>query len=119
MVMAIAAVGAGVLNTVEHAREPIPEAVRWLLVGALAVAMVSIMALTVLLEVRVERPEIYRRVDVVLVAAAGLALAVGLTDWGATVTLATVAVLLLAPIAVGLSVWLKLTDEALAEAVPG
>lgn len=119
MVMAIAAVGAGVLNTVEHAREPIPDAVRWLLVGAIAVAMMSIMALTVLLEVRAERPGIYRRVDIVLVAAAGVALAVGLTDWGATATLATVAVLLLAPIAVGVSVWLKLTDEALAEAVPG
>ena len=70
MVMAMAAVGAGVLNTVEHAHEPTPDAVRWLLVGALAVAMVSIMALTVLLEVRAERPEIYRRVDIVLVVSA-------------------------------------------------
>ena len=40
----------------------------------------------------------------------GLSLGVGLTDWGAKGTLTALVLLLLAPIAVGLLVWLKHTD---------
>jgi low temperature requirement protein LtrA len=109
LVMAIAAGGAGVLNTVEHSAEPLPAAVRWLLVGSLAVAMITIMALTVVVAVRTEHSGAYRRVDIALVAAAALVVAVGLTDFGATASLVVAAVLLLAPVTAGLGVWLGST----------
>src|SRR5207247_5448707 len=52
LVIAMAAGGAGVLNTVEHAAEPLPDGVRWLLVGSLAAAVASVALLTWTLEVR-------------------------------------------------------------------
>jgi low temperature requirement protein LtrA len=42
MTMGIAAVGAAVVNVVEHTGEPLPAEVRWLLVGAIAVVLMSI-----------------------------------------------------------------------------
>jgi low temperature requirement protein LtrA len=42
MTMGIAATGAAVLNVVEHAGEPLTTEVRWLLVGAIALALVCI-----------------------------------------------------------------------------
>jgi low temperature requirement protein LtrA len=42
LTMGIAAVGASVLNVVEHAGEHLPPEVRWLLVGAIAVVLTSI-----------------------------------------------------------------------------
>ena len=40
--MGITAVGASILNVVEHASETLPGEVRWLLVGAIAVVLTSI-----------------------------------------------------------------------------
>jgi low temperature requirement protein LtrA len=110
VVMAIAAGGAGVLTTVQAADQPLSDAVRWLLVGSAAAALVGVAALTLTLEVRRERPELFRAADVALLASAALSLAVGLTDWGAKATLTAIVVLLLAPVAVGITVWLKRTD---------
>ena len=110
LVIAIAAGGAGVLSTVEGAEEPLPDAVRWLLVGAAAAALLGVAALTLTLEVRRAQPELYRAADLALVASSALALAVGLTGWGAKGTLLALVVLLLAPVAVGISVWLKRAD---------
>jgi len=110
MVMAIAAGGAGVLNTIEHAREPIPAGVRWLLVGPLAVALVTIVALTLVLEIRARLPRIYRTVDVAMVISALTIGAVGWTAWGAIQTLTVMVVLLLFPVATGLLVLVKSTE---------
>ena len=46
LTMGIAAVGAAVLNVIEGASELIPPEVRWLLVGAIAVSLISIAVLT-------------------------------------------------------------------------
>jgi low temperature requirement protein LtrA len=110
LVIAIAAGGAAVLNTVEHANEPLPEAVRWLLVGSLAVAMLSVALLAETLEARRIHPELYRSAELVLVASALLGVGVGLTGWGAKASLWAMVVLLLAPIVAGLVVWLRRTQ---------
>jgi low temperature requirement protein LtrA len=110
LVVAIAAGGAGVLNTIEHEAGVLPDAVRWLLVGSLAAALLSIALISWTLLVRADQPELYRTVDVVLVACALLSLGVGLTDWAARGSLGAMVVLLLAPIAVGVVVWLKHTE---------
>jgi hypothetical protein len=88
----------------------VPEEVRWLLAGSLAAALISITLITTTLQVRVEMPELYRTVDVVLIVCSVLCLGVGLTEWGAKGSLTAMALLLLAPIAVGILVWLKHTE---------
>jgi low temperature requirement protein LtrA len=117
LVVAIAAGGAGVLNTIEHASVALPDPVRWLLVGSLAVALLSIAVISLTLQIRVDAPEIYRTVDLVLVACAGLSLLVGLTDWGAKGSLGAMVALLLAPVAVGVVVWLKHTEPGAVDLV--
>jgi low temperature requirement protein LtrA len=110
LLIAVAAGGAGVLNTVEHVAEPVPESVRWLLVGSLALAVVSVVALTLTLEMRAKHPEVYRMSGWTMLASAALMLAVGTTDWGAKGTLEALVVLLLAPVIVGTVVWLRHSD---------
>ncbi|MGH8870818.1 MAG: low temperature requirement protein A [Acidimicrobiia bacterium] len=107
LVAAVAAGGAGVLNTVEHAAEALPDAVRWLLVGALAAAMLTVSALTHTLAARRAQPLDYRTAEAAMYASVVLVLGVGLTDWGAKATLGALVVLLLAPVGVGLLVRLK------------
>lgn len=111
MVIAMAATGAAVLNTVEHADEPLAGPVRWLLVGAIAAAVVSVVALTGTVEVRRSYPEVYRIADRALLFGAGLVLAVGLTSWGARGTLGAAVVLLLIPVVAGLAVWARYSQR--------
>ena len=110
LVVAIAAGGAGVLNTVEHSASPLPDALRWLLVGSLASAVVSVTALTHTLESRAAHPDIYQKAERTMILSAALMIAVGMSDWGAKATLGSLVLLLLAPIMVGLLVWLRHTD---------
>jgi hypothetical protein len=105
-VIAIAAGGAGVLNTVEHTGDALPDEVRWLLVGSLAVAVVSVAAIARTLEIRRRYVRVYRPAEVALLLSGVLSLLVGFTDWGSTPSL-TAMVILLAPVATGLFVWLK------------
>jgi len=107
LVVAIAAGGAAVLNTVEHAGRPLPDAVRWLLVGSLAAAMLSNALIAWTLELRRTLPELYRTAEIALPVCAVLCLAVGFTDWGAEASLSAMVILLLAPVAAGTAVWLK------------
>jgi low temperature requirement protein LtrA len=112
LVIAMAAVGAALLNTVEHSIEPLPADVRWLLVSALAVAVASIAALTRTLKARRAYVALYRTVAGALAGSALAIAAVGLTDWGSRGTLVAMVLLLGLPIAAGLSVWLRHMDAA-------
>jgi low temperature requirement protein LtrA len=111
LVIAIAAGGAGVLNTIEHAADDLPDPVRWLLVGSLTVAVLSVTLIIWTLQAKRTYLEIYRPAEVALLVSAVLSLGVGLTDWGATASLTALVVLLLAPIVTGLFVWVKRGDE--------
>lgn len=107
LVIAIAAGGAAVLNTIEHSADPLPSAVRWLLVGALAVAILSTVGITLVLEVRSRLPAIYRSAGWAMVLSAAAIVGVGASGWGAKATLGAMAVLLLLPIAAGIVVWAR------------
>jgi low temperature requirement protein LtrA len=107
LVIAIAAGGAGVLNTVEHATDPLPDAVRWLLVGSLVTALFSIALIIQTLEVRRSQPKLYRTAEVAMLVSVLIGLSVGLTNLGAKGSLTSMVILLLAPIAAGLLVWLR------------
>jgi low temperature requirement protein LtrA len=110
LVIAIAAGGAGVVNTVEHAAEPLPDSVRWLLVGSLATAMFSVVLIARTLEIARAQPVPYRAAQVFLGVSGLLCLGVGLTDWGTKTSLTAMVVLLIAPIVSGIYVWLRYTD---------
>ena len=110
LVMSMAAGGAGVLNTVEHATEPLPDSVRWLLVGSLATAMLSIVLIARTLQARRRFPALYRVAETSLLAGVVIALAVGMTDWGAKASLTSMIVLLLAPAVASMVVWLTYAD---------
>lgn len=110
LVMSMAAGGAGVLNTVEHATEPLPDSVRWLLVGSLATAMLSIVLIARTLQARRRFPALYRVAETSLLAGVVIALAVGMTDWGAKASLTSMVVLLLAPAVASMVVWLTYVD---------
>lgn len=111
LVIAIAAGGAGVLNTIEHATEPIPDGVRWLLAGSVATAIVTVALISRTLEIARDQAHTYRTAAVLLSTSAILCLAVGLTGWGAKLTLGAMAVSLLAPVGIGIYVWLRDTDD--------
>jgi len=111
LVMSMAAGGAGVLNTVEHATEPLPGSVRWLLVGSLATAMLSIVLIARTLQARRRFPALYRVAETSLLASVVIALAVGMTAWGAKASLTSMVVLLLAPAVVSMVVWLTYADR--------
>jgi low temperature requirement protein LtrA len=107
LVVAITAGGAGVVNTVVRPSGDLPDAVRWLLVGAMSTAIVAVALLTRTLEARARAPEVYLRAELTMYVSAVLGLAVGLTDWDANPTLIAMVVLLLAPVAVALLVLKK------------
>lgn len=105
VVMGIAAGGAAVLATVEHAAQPLPGETRWLLVGSLAVVMVSVTALTLTLQNRRRFEPVYLVAERSLLIAAAAAVAVGLTGWGAKWSLFAMVALLLGTVYTGLRVW--------------
>jgi low temperature requirement protein LtrA len=110
VVVGIAASGAAVFNTIEHANEPLSDNVRWLLLGAVATALVGIAWLMSMLEARDEHPAIYRAGMSAVLISAGVAILCGFTDLGVHKILLAVAVLLLAPVVYGVVLWVKLYE---------
>jgi len=110
LVVAIAAGGAGVDNTIEHAAAPLPDPLRWLLVGSLATAMLSVVFLTLVLEIRSQHQEaeiVYRVADRAALMSVALIMGVGLTSWDAKASLIAMVALLLLPVIAGLRVWAR------------
>jgi low temperature requirement protein LtrA len=111
LVVAIAAGGAGVLTTIEHISSPLPDSVRWLLVGSLSLAVLAIVALTLVLDIRTQGGEartVYEVADRAALAGVLLIIGVGLTGWGAKGSLVTMVALLLLPVFSGMRVWARL-----------
>jgi hypothetical protein len=73
--------------------------------------MVSVVLLTLTLEIRKDHPELFRSADIAILISAAATLGVGLTDWGTKGTLGALVLLLLAPVAIGIGVWLKRVPE--------
>jgi low temperature requirement protein LtrA len=106
MTMGIAAVGAAILNVVEGAGETLPAEVRWLLVGATAVVLVSIAALTRTIQVSEDYRPIYRTGGRALLLSVALIMLLGFTNLTAIPLLLALNLLLLAPLFYGLKTWL-------------
>jgi low temperature requirement protein LtrA len=110
LTMGIASVGAAVLNVVEHAGEPLPSEVQWLLVGALAVALLSIATLDRTIQIAPEHRQTHRAGRRVMAAAAVLIGLLGLFSLEVIPMLAVLVLLMLAPIYTGLRRWLVVVE---------
>jgi low temperature requirement protein LtrA len=108
--MGIAAVGASILNVVEHAGEPLPGEVRWLLVGAIAAALIGIGLILKTLNLPQDQRRIYRTGARVTFIAGILVILAGLLRIGTIPLLLVLIILLLAPVFYGILVWIKVFD---------
>jgi low temperature requirement protein LtrA len=108
--MGIAAVGASILNVVEHAGEPLPNEVRWLLVGAIAAALTSIALILKSLNLPENQRSVYRTGARVTLIAGILILLAGLTPIDTIPFLMILIAFLLAPVFYGILVWIKVFD---------
>ena len=108
--MGIAAVGASILNVVEHAGEPLPGEVHWLLVGAIAVVLTSISLILKSLNTPETQRILFQTGGRVSFIAGILVFLSGLTTMSTIPLLLVLIVLLLAPILYGILVWIKVLD---------
>jgi low temperature requirement protein LtrA len=108
--MGITAVGAGILNVVEHAGESLPPAVRWLLVAAIAVVLVSTGVILKSLNLSESLRRVYRTGAHITFFAGMLVIAAGLLPIGTTSLLLVINALLLAPVFYGILVWIKVFE---------
>jgi low temperature requirement protein LtrA len=108
--MGIAAVGAAGLNVVEQAGEPLPAEVRWFLVGAVAVALISIGLLTRTIEVNPEAQRIHRVAGRVVFLSSFVVLLLGFTSLSTVPLLVLVNLLMLAPVFFGFKAWVEQLD---------
>jgi low temperature requirement protein LtrA len=105
MTMSIVATGAAVLNVVEHAGEPMPSDVRWLLVGAIAATLIAIALLMGTIQLEPRHLSLYRRAAMVTALSAALSLALGFLPLGAIPLLMILVLLMLLPVFYGFKVW--------------
>ena len=108
MTIGIVAAGAAVLNVVEHAGEGLAADVRWLLVGAVATALISIAILMRSIQIPPEHFPLYRRTGIITFVSGVMILLFGFSTLNTIPLLMVVILLLVAPTLYGISVWVRL-----------
>jgi low temperature requirement protein LtrA len=112
MTLGIAAAGAALLNVVEHAGDPLATGPRWLLMGSVALLLLTIASLMRVIRVPRAQSEVYRRGGRVT-AGAGLAvLLLGTTPLQGIPLLSLVILIMLLPVFYGLKAWILMLDQA-------
>ncbi len=109
LTISITAVGAATLNMVEHAGEGLSGDVRWLLTGAITVALITIALLLQTIQHSDEHRQILRLGSVVTLVAGLLIGALGFSALEPIRLLIVMVLLMLAPIFFGLWLWIKQT----------
>ncbi|MCC6612983.1 MAG: low temperature requirement protein A [Anaerolineae bacterium] len=114
----IASIGAAILNVIEQAGEQLPVDVRWLLVCAIAVTLVGIAGLIE----TIDAPTVDRRTQrigaLAMVLAAAMIAAMGFSNLQTIPLLVVIALLLLAPVFLGLLSWLRSLEAPMGETGP-
>jgi low temperature requirement protein LtrA len=111
MTTGIVATGAAVLNVVEHAGESLPPEVRWLLVGAIAVALISTAVLMRSIQIPAEHRQIYRRGGIVTFISGVIILLLGFSGLNTIPLLVLLILLLLTPVIYGVTVWIRVLGQ--------
>lgn len=106
----IAMVGAAMVNVIEHATDPLPVEVRWLLVGSIGIVLVGIALLIRTLPPRANAADAHRMGQIVIFCVAVVIVALGFSTLETIPLLGSIAVLMLMPVAFGLIYWIKHTE---------
>ena len=107
LTIGITAVGASVLNVIEHAGEPLPAEVRWLLLIATALTLVTTALLTRTTQVLPEHQRVHQTGRRGLFISAILIIALGFIPMDTIPLLSAIALLLLMPVFFGIRVWVE------------
>ena len=107
MTAGMAAVGAASLNVVEHAGDALPPEVSWLLLGAVAIVLVSVALLMRTIQVSGSRELVHRTASHVPLGSSAIVLLLGFTGLSAVSLLALLLVVMLAPVFYGFKIWLQ------------
>ena len=107
LTMSIAATGAALFNVTAHPGEPLSGEVRWLLVGAVAVAFTSIALLLRSVQSVGEYRTIHRIGGLTILGAGIVAGLLGFTTLESIPLLLVLVAVMLVPVAAGLWMWLK------------
>ena len=107
LTIGITAVGASVLNVVEHAGEHLPAEVRWLLLTATALTLVTIVLLTRTTQILPEHQRVHQIGRRWLLISAILIMLLGFISLKTIPLLIAIAVLLLMPVFFGIRVWVE------------
>jgi len=108
MTAGIVATGAAVFNVVEEVGEPLEPETRWLLVGAVAVALISNAVLMRSIQIPEVYFQLYRRSGIVTFISGVIILLLGLTNLNTIPLMVIVIILMLAPVLYGIVVWVNL-----------
>ena len=108
--MSIVVVGAAVLNIFEHSGEPLEVVVRWTLVGAIAVYLLSLVPLTRVITVADEVKAAYGRISIILFIAAVVIALLGFTSLATLPLLLIIVGIMLFPVLYALMFWVKMLD---------
>ena len=103
----ITAAGAAVLNVVEHSGEHLPAEVRALLVGSIAIALITISLLMRIIHVPHEHHQIWQTGSRVTFAVAIIVALLGFSSLETIPLLAILVLLMLAPVFSGFKMWIK------------
>jgi len=109
----IAMVGAAIVNVVEHATEPLPVEVRWLLVCAIGMVLAGIALMIHSLEPRANYAQAHRMNQIAIFFVAIVIFALGFSTLGTVPLLGSIAGLMLVPVAFGLIHWIKQSEPSL------
>jgi low temperature requirement protein LtrA len=111
LTMGIAAVGAAVLNVVEHIDEHLHSEVRWLLVGAIAIILITIAALIGTVQLTPIEQKTLRTGRRVMLVSAVLIAILGFTALENIPLMVIIVILLLAPIISAIYSWLVALEQ--------
>jgi len=115
LTISITAVGASVLNVVKHAGEPLPVEVRWMLLAATAMTLVTTALLTRTTQIPPEHQRVHDIGRRGLFISAFFIVALGLIPFDTIPLLIFIVLLLLLPVFFGLRVWVETagTDDVI------
>ena len=99
--------GAALLNVVEHSGEPLTTEGRWLLVGAVALALICIALLMRSIQIPDEHQQAYRTGGIVTFVSSLLILLLGLTSVPTLPLLIVLILLMLTPVFYGIKMWIQ------------
>jgi low temperature requirement protein LtrA len=108
MTAGIVATGAAVFNVVAEVGEPLAPETRWLLVGAIAVTLISNAVLMRSIQIPEAYFQLYQRSGIATFISGGIILLLGFSGLNTIPLLTIVIILMLTPVLYGIAVWVHL-----------